>query len=895
MLSIPKPVRITQIAAGHEGHHALLLSEDGTLFFVGSARRGEDGDLSVRQGCSHRFSKPSRVKKFSCRLEAAACPGGVGVPMAGSRTPAFIAANHGSSAVVTKTGELYIFGKDAYHCNSKGLVNLMSKEMRVKSIVLGKAHMLILTVGGMVITAGFSNKGQCGLGQTSTLTSVSGLQQQAQSQSAPTTASASKQTLSSLEMLMTAVAPVPPPPPPPELPPRSPKKYVSPTFIQYHGHMFIFGKARVCRKCSKCTEFGAKCSYLRIAATGGGDSAAPMNEPVQADKEETKQTDQEEGGGLLCGCGEGNSGCIYCGICAACSKDVPICRRLQASYDPEDPLAKESPKVIKAGDLLKMEGGGLASSETGPATTATTTPASATPASETEFDSASIRIVAPTILPLSTTQAIVQIAAGLHHSVLLTDIGEVYTFGKFWLCFVLKVYQLFCLMIGSNQFGQLGTGDFSNRYTPTKVGTALVTRGVIRQIAAGSNHTVLLSSLGEVITFGNNQQGQLGRLPYNSCKLERYAWNAFPGKMENVGPTYGRIATWISSTGDFTYVKYDEMLLSANLLTSAKLVADRNSLILIPPSNDGGGGGGRSSSSSSRPKKGEDFDRLFEEKSCKHLYCSILESSSGGKDDGRKETASAASWAAVVESTAAAAVPKFNNLHPNILVISRLNGACSLLSPTAAAKALSKQLNTGGGGGGRSHCSLCAAVVNAPLDIGGGNQLNFDAYSSVLLDRYYHNCWTYNAQLDEFARFNLVELEAAGKMGRLHEEVHRQQALTLQQQSVSLLAPQNAPALSERQQHKEQLHQQHQICSTQAEMIKFPNSLFNLNQLNTLAFTATVFMQNVPSALMADITVPLVDYCAPRQTPQQLGIELLSFLTSLTYSHLLGRKERKRL
>jgi len=149
ILSIPKPVRIVQISAGHEGSHALLLSEDNTLFFVGTAKRGEDGESTARP--SHRFNKPSRVKKFA-KLDV-------------NLTPAYISCNHSTSAIVSKTGELYLFGKDSYHCNSKGLVSLMSKDLTVKSVALGKAHLLILTTGGMVITSGFSNKGQCGLGQ----------------------------------------------------------------------------------------------------------------------------------------------------------------------------------------------------------------------------------------------------------------------------------------------------------------------------------------------------------------------------------------------------------------------------------------------------------------------------------------------------------------------------------------------------------------------------------------------------------------------------------------------------------------------------------------------------------------------------------------------------------
>lgn len=291
MLSIPKPVRITQIAAGNEGHHALLLSEDGTLFFVGSARRGEDGELSGRPQC-HRFNKPSRVKKFACKLEGA------------SGAPAFIACNHGSSAVVTKSGQLYLFGKEAFHCNSKGQVNLMSAELLVKTVALGKAHMLILTVGGMVITAGFSNKGQCGLGQTTT--TASSAQSQLQQSS-----NIFKQPHNDSSNLDEGVSTSP------ERNSSSVQaKQFSSSFTKYLGHMFIFGKTRICRKCSKCTEFGAKCSYLRLT------DPSSAQEDILKEGQENSETE-----GALCGCGDGNSGCIYCGTCSACSKDVPVCKR----------------------------------------------------------------------------------------------------------------------------------------------------------------------------------------------------------------------------------------------------------------------------------------------------------------------------------------------------------------------------------------------------------------------------------------------------------------------------------------------------------------------------------------------------------------------------------------
>lgn len=45
-LPFPKRPSIVRCAAGHDGLHAVLLDADGTAFFAGLSRRGEDGDLS---------------------------------------------------------------------------------------------------------------------------------------------------------------------------------------------------------------------------------------------------------------------------------------------------------------------------------------------------------------------------------------------------------------------------------------------------------------------------------------------------------------------------------------------------------------------------------------------------------------------------------------------------------------------------------------------------------------------------------------------------------------------------------------------------------------------------------------------------------------------------------
>lgn len=46
-LPFPKGPSIARCAVGHDGQHAVLIDTNGTAYFVGLARRGEDGDLSM--------------------------------------------------------------------------------------------------------------------------------------------------------------------------------------------------------------------------------------------------------------------------------------------------------------------------------------------------------------------------------------------------------------------------------------------------------------------------------------------------------------------------------------------------------------------------------------------------------------------------------------------------------------------------------------------------------------------------------------------------------------------------------------------------------------------------------------------------------------------------------
>lgn len=99
--------------------------------------------------------------------------------------------------------------------------------------------------------------------------------------------------------------------------------------------------------------------------------------------------------------------------------------------------------------------------------------------SDVERDVTRIACLPPAKLSLPVNSPVIQISCGLHHSLLLMQNGQVYSFG-------------------SNQYGQLGCGDIlvKSSIQLVKLPCSAV------HIAAGSNHSVVLTSKGEVYTFG---------------------------------------------------------------------------------------------------------------------------------------------------------------------------------------------------------------------------------------------------------------------------------------------------------------------------------------------------------------------------------------------------------
>lgn len=88
-------------------------------------------------------------------------------------------------------------------------------------------------------------------------------------------------------------------------------------------------------------------------------------------------------------------------------------------------------------------------------------------------------------------QKIIQIAVGNYHSLVLTELGEVYSFG-------------------SGASGQLGQGNTRNQLSPKGIeDTNLMAERVI-QVAAGGEFSLVLTESGQVYSFGCGNQGQLG-------------------------------------------------------------------------------------------------------------------------------------------------------------------------------------------------------------------------------------------------------------------------------------------------------------------------------------------------------------------------------------------------
>ncbi|XP_074845195.1 E3 ubiquitin-protein ligase MYCBP2 isoform X7 [Carettochelys insculpta] len=484
-LPITKSPKIIQFSVGHDGSHALLVAEDGSIFFTGSASKGEDGESTK----SRRQSKPYKPKKI--------------IKMEG-KIVVYTACNNGSSSIISKDGELYMFGKDAIYSDSTSLVTDLKGHF-VTQVAMGKAHTCVLMKNGEVWTFGVNNKGQCGRDTGS-------MSQGGKGFGIENMATAMDEDLEE------------------ELDEKDEKSMMCPPGM----HKWKLEQCMVCTVCGDCTGYGASCV----------SSGRPDRVP-----------------GGICGCGSGESGCAACGCCKACAREldgqearqrgildavkemIPLDLLLAvpvAGVNIEEHLQlRQEEKRQRVNRRHRLEEGRDASGERG------------------EKDASKITTYPPGAVHFDCELRAVQVSCGFHHSVVLMENGDVYTFGY-------------------GQHGQLGHGDVNSRGCPTLV-QALP--GPSTQVTAGSNHTAILLMDGQVFTFGSFSKGQLGRpildMPY---------WNAKPASMPNIGSKYGRKATWIGASGDQTFLRIDEALINSHVLATSEIFASRHIIGLVPAS-----------------------------------------------------------------------------------------------------------------------------------------------------------------------------------------------------------------------------------------------------------------------------------------------------------------------
>ncbi|KAM6446158.1 E3 ubiquitin-protein ligase MYCBP2 isoform 3-T4 [Liasis olivaceus] len=484
-LPITKSPKIVQFSVGHDGSHALLVAEDGSVFFTGSASKGEDGESTK----SRRQSKPYKPKKI--------------IKMEG-KIVVYTACNNGSSSVISKDGELYMFGKDAIYSDSTSLITDLKGHFATQ-VAMGKAHTCVLMKNGEVWTFGVNNKGQCGRDTGSMSHGGKGF---------------------GVENMATAMDE--------DLEEELDEKDEKSMMCLPGMHKWKLEQCMVCTVCGDCTGYGASCV----------SSGRPDRVP-----------------GGICGCGSGESGCAVCGCCKACAREldgqearqrgildavkemIPLDLLLAVpvpGVNLEEHLQlRQEEKRQRVNRRHRLEEGRDGSGD------------------RSEKDASKITTYPPGTVHFDCDLRAVQISCGFHHSVVLMENGDVYTFGY-------------------GQHGQLGHGDVNSRGCPTLV-QALP--GPSTQVTAGSNHTAVLLMDGQVFTFGSFSKGQLGRpildIPY---------WNAKPAAVPNVGSKYGRKATWVGASGDQTFLRIDEALINSHVLATSEIFASQHIIGLIPAS-----------------------------------------------------------------------------------------------------------------------------------------------------------------------------------------------------------------------------------------------------------------------------------------------------------------------
>ena len=169
----------------------------------------------------------------------------------------------------------------------------------------------------------------------------------------------------------------------------------------------------------------------------------------------------------------------------------------------------------------------------------------------------------PRLIESLVGKRVVQVVVGGSHTLVLTSDGEVFSFG-------------------SGEHGRLGHGVKTHENTPRRV-ESLVGKRVV-QVAVGGHHSAVVTSDGEVLTFGKGCDGQLGHAeihdentprqvqPLIGCQVTHVTAGMFHSAVMCDGKvmTFGKGANGQLGHGDTDDVstpKVVELLASKNVAT----------------------------------------------------------------------------------------------------------------------------------------------------------------------------------------------------------------------------------------------------------------------------------------------------------------------------------------
>jgi alpha-tubulin suppressor-like RCC1 family protein len=106
-----------------------------------------------------------------------------------------------------------------------------------------------------------------------------------------------------------------------------------------------------------------------------------------------------------------------------------------------------------------------------------------------DYNEEAVVVDQPTIVEAMQEITVVQVSAGPEHSLVLTESGEVYSFGE-------------------GQYGSLGHGDEEQQLVPKLI--EMMRGKKVVQVSAGGLHNLVLTERGEVYSFGSGGHGKLG-------------------------------------------------------------------------------------------------------------------------------------------------------------------------------------------------------------------------------------------------------------------------------------------------------------------------------------------------------------------------------------------------